>query len=330
MTAMSCGTDKDLRRTHDQFTSPKTKKILSEAILGVPGATDSDEKRIVAQLGKRLREFKHLGKMKSFRPVAVTWVTRQAQLTIKLREVLQHTHSFNAPLLFDVLPTFDGEVSVDALRIWMECVKQHEAEAIATVPRWVRQFRRLVYKAIWSTLGGCLDLGVGAFNPVVVHSDGSVSALWHPVVEEIAGEVWLWVFQDAYDLATSSVPISVRLWHKARKQAIKWREERIGNLLTFVSQTTLDRQRQAVEKLMASADRTCLSEYESRMIERAESSDLDDMRQVDRVFECINPGYAESILDGGNDWEPVQVEAGDEKEEDSAGEGELEELPLAA
>lgn len=313
--------DKNLRRARNQFDSPKTQRALRKAILEVPGVTDEDTTRILSQLDERLSEFKQLGKMASFRPVVIDWVRRQAQLSVKLRELLQQSHCFNPTLLFGVLPTYDGEVNVDSLRVWAESAKRREVEAIAEVPEWVPKFRRLVYKAIWSILGSCLDLGVGGFHPVIVYSDGSASILWHPVVEEIAAEVWLWVFENAYDLATSTTPIPVRLWGKARKQAIKWRSERIENLKMFVSQTVLDQQKRAVEKLMNSADRACLSERDSKLLERAESADLDDPYQIDQVFAGIGPACAETILDDDSGWEP-----GHEEEEEEEGQ----ELLLAA
>jgi hypothetical protein len=306
------GADENLRRARDQFKSPKTQKLLSEAILAT-GATTHDKQRILDQLRKRLRDFKHLGKMASFRPAAIAWVTRQGQLNAALYDLLQTTHNFDSDLLRQSLPTYDGPVDIESLRAWAHHIAQIEANAVASVPQWIEEYCRIVYHGAWSVLKSCSDLGVGSFAPVRVYPDGTTSRLWHPVIEEIAGPVWDWMWSNAFDLATSPVPIAIRLWRKARRQALAWRTSRIQNRRDFVSQTALDAKRNTLEQLMQVEDRGDLTEVEQYLLQRSEDIDIADLAEVYRLF-------TEAEADG--------LVANNLTEEDDA--EDPEELPMAA
>lgn len=318
--------DKALKKVRDRLKPAKMQLALREAILGVVGMADEDRKSILESLWEQKKQFKNIHSPKQFKSVVIAWVVRQAQLIVNLRELLAKPNPFKAKLLYSALHSYDGDASVDALGVWAKSVMEREAEAIAAVPGWVSKYRKVVYKGIWSVLGGCLDLGVGSFQGGVTFADGSTSKLWHPTVEEIASEVWLWMYQDAYDLATSPVPISSRLYGKAEKQAIKWRTERIEERRLFVSQSTMDEKREFVEKLIETADRSFVSGTEYKMLEWAETSDIADMRQLDDVFEDVDLNYDANIANEYNDRKAVH------EYESAAGEtsDELEELSLVA
>ena len=327
------GEDKDLRRARDQFKSPKTQRAISEAILAV-GATDHDGERILAQLRRRLHIFKHLGKMKFFRPAVISWVMRQAQLNVMLRELLQQPHSFNPALLYSALPTYQGDVSADALWAWSESVMQTEAEAVASVGKWIERYRLAAYAGAWEILKGCRDLGVGGFDPVRVFSDGTTTRLWHPVVEEIVAPVWLWMWENAFDLATSEVPIHIRILHKAKRAAHLWKLARIEERRSFVSHGTLERKAEALERVMEAENPSSLSESEKRLlkeayvgIEGSSESPTFALANVDRAFAEMDVSDVAAILREDDSLEPL-AESLDEGEDEF--QEELEELPLVA
>jgi hypothetical protein len=320
------GEDKDLRRARDQFNSPKTQRATSEAMLAV-GATDHDVERILAQLRSRLHIFKRLGKMKLYRPAVIAWVTRQAHLNVALRELLQQPHSFNPTLLFTALPTYDGEVSIDALRAWAESVMQTEAEAVASVGKWIERYRLAAYAGAWEILKGCPELGVGGFDPVRVFSDGTTSRLWHPIVEEIVAPVWLWMWENAFDLATSEVPIHIRIQGKAKRAALLWKFARIEKRRTFVNHETLERRIEVLERLMET-DPSGLAEAEKQLLKEAEYIGIENAGDVDRAFAKLDVSDVVAILGEGDDSLETLAENPDESKDEC--EDELEELPLLA
>lgn len=286
-------THEQLRRAaRDKFNQRATQEALNEAIYSVPGITVFDARRVMEQLERHLNDFLGIDHFKEFRKVTTAWVTRQAQLVIVLRELLQTTNDYNPTRLFNELPNYSGAVSVTALNEWAYRIKLTDAHAKAEIPAWVDQYRKVVYSGIWYVLKDCMDLGVGGYAPVVRHEDGQESRLFHPVVEEIASDVWLWVYKEAFLLVNSAVPLHIRLWHKARRTALIWKLNRLADRRTFVSQSTLDDRRQQLESLHDLDERELdaleLSAEERRLLTRLENVDIEDTCAFDRAL-CDDP-----------------------------------------
>jgi hypothetical protein len=245
------GEDKDLRRARDQFNSPKTQRALSEAIQAT-GATTHDEQRIITQLGKRLRDFK-IGKMANFRPAAIAWVTRQGQLNVKLRELLQELRENGhiATMLFLRLSEFKG--TDEELRGWVEETARREQEGVDALVVWIREHRRAVRRGIWRILRTCYDLGVTTgFDSTSEGrdsdneseddepdtSEGTLDAEDSsgtpdsrepdPIVAELESQVWRKVAYDTNSILSSDRPVSEQLRKRGYWAARAWKKARVA------------------------------------------------------------------------------------------------------
>jgi hypothetical protein len=340
---MPGGYDRELKKARERYNSKKTQTALREAIGSIPGISDEDVTRTIEDLKLYRDRFKNIEDPDQFHNEVVAWAVRQAELRANYPKLLSEPQ-YNHRLLFNELPNYCGEVEIESLRAWADEVRKREAEAIALVPSWYVQYRRAVYKTIWKELKTCLDLGVGGYAPInrtrveankkavktarnaakeATESDFEFGRLYHPLVEELASEVWLWVHCMAYDLMTSPVPMYSRLTGKAARVALLWKLARLENRRIFVSQTALDESRRRIEALYSVDDKTTLSCREIRLLQRARPIDMEDVQALDNAL--WDPETEKMLRSDLSSNEQMQDEMSNEDDDTS-----LDELPLAA
>lgn len=212
------GVAKQLRRARDRYGSEKTQTALSEAILAVPGVTIFDEKRILRQLGEHLREFKHIERFQDFRAQVIAWATRQANLTVKLREILREIGVTDhvTTMLFLRLPEFAG--ADEEFAAWVRTTAKREQEGVEALVSWINTHRRAVRRGIWKALRGCLDLGIPA-----EYSDNEPDL----IVNELETQVWRDVAYAVDKILSSNVAISLQLCLKGYWAAKAWKKQRL-------------------------------------------------------------------------------------------------------
>ena len=212
--------DRELRRARDRFGSEKTQIALNEAILSIRGVTIFDSERILEQLFKRLTDFKSIGNVKAFREAVVAWATRQARLTVKLREILRelHVHGHVATMLFLRLPQF---ADTDAeFRTWVQSTVEREQEGIEALAHWIVAHKRAVRAGIWAVLSECTDLDLGEFSN---ENDETKFA----VLDELEAKVWRKIAYSTDQILSSSEPIRRQFWWKGYWAATAWKSHRI-------------------------------------------------------------------------------------------------------
>lgn len=286
---------------------------MRASIFAVPGITKTDYQRIIGNFASRLNDYLDSKDFKQFRSKAIAWVSKQAQLTIILREMLlSQPDAYDAPLLMTELPNYEGEIQANAIHVWAIAMMERKKRAIAEVPIWFDKYRKLVYANIWVELKKCPDLGVGGYDPVKIGTDGQSSQLRHAVVEELSSDVWLWVYERALSLYESETPIYKRIRGKARRAALLWKLNRLKERDTFISQTTLDERRGKLLHLMDAEDRSNLSVAEVRLLGRSESIDMADARSFDSILTDPETGILVPTLMISEDDIPGNEEVAEE------------------
>ena len=218
-------TPEQLRRlAHDRFIAPKTQETLSDAIYSVPTVNIFDHQRISEQLAARLNdpEFLKAEHFKDFRTKAVAFVTRQAQLTAKVRATMPELREIasNVPgcrnfghvatMTYQRTPEFTGDVNdADALQAWAIEVVKLEAEGVVAFAGWIEDHQKAVLSGLWEVFTTSLDLGIEG------------------VADELAAQVWRWAAYHADDLLNSDVPVYIRLREKAHWTARAWKTARL-------------------------------------------------------------------------------------------------------
>lgn len=216
--------DKALRLTRDRLGhSLKMHSALREAVLDNPGVTEFDLERIIAQLGERLDEFKHLRLFHECRDAFVVWAVRQSQMTVQLRAILRGVRfdSHVVTMLFSRLPEFKG--TDNEFPAWVVSTAERELAGVKALVDWIRGHRRVVRRGIRSVLRDCLDLGIGEI-----------------VFDELETEVWRGIAYNTAELFASKEPIRRQLWWKGHWAAMAWKERRIAEKQRLDAKLTVD------------------------------------------------------------------------------------------
>ncbi len=204
------------RKAHDRFISPATQEALSDAIYGVPGSTVFDHQRITEQLAERLndQEFLNAHHFKQFRVQAVAFVTRQAELTAKVRVLMPELKEAEAAV-YDRLHNYSGDVEDEAaLRAWIGEVTHLHSEGIDRMYDWIIKYRNAVYSDIYKFLDRCSDLEKNLDD----------------VADSIASEIWLHVADHAADYLQSATTLCRRLKKMGYWRARAWKTKRLADI----------------------------------------------------------------------------------------------------
>src|SRR5690242_4828979 len=102
--------DKSLKRVRERFHSPKTLRMLTDALAENTKITVFDSRCIIDRLFEHKDRFKTIEDVHSCRTAMVAWAVRQGVLIIKLREMLSELklHGHVATLVHIRLPEYEG------------------------------------------------------------------------------------------------------------------------------------------------------------------------------------------------------------------------------
>ena len=211
--------DKALKLTRDRYHSPKTQVALTEAVLAVQGTTEHDVNRIAEQIKNRLSLFKHHvpGKAgnRAFRAQVSTWASRQAELTVMLRQALRQPVAYiDANTAFQLLPDCPDDIDdADALRVWAAEITRRVQAAGDELSAWMQMYSAAVRSGIRKVLSsvrkleGCLD----------------------DVEDELFSRTWMFVADHAAEFAEAK-DLRRKLHNKGMSLARTWRKARIAAL----------------------------------------------------------------------------------------------------
>ncbi|SFS10805.1 hypothetical protein SAMN05421771_1850 [Granulicella pectinivorans] len=207
--------DKDLKRARERFHAEKVQAALKEAILGVSGTTVFDVQRIVGQLFERLQDHRYpkgVAYARLFQAEAVAWASRQAQLVVKLRQILSgRERDVLDTMLFLRLPEFAGCVNdADALQVWTQVIARRETEGIEALATWIKVHAAAVRSGIRRVLVDCRDL------------EGCID----DVEDQLFSEMWMYVADHAAKFADTE-GLRAELHWRAYWRARAWKTERI-------------------------------------------------------------------------------------------------------
>jgi len=230
------------RRVLRYFNSPKTQDVMRNVIRHTSSAlTSADIGRIIQCFKKRLDDYLVVNDAEMFRTMAATRVKRLAKITERLTSILPNLclgdYDLTArSVLWNVNDYQGSEDDVDAVTDWATVSLARSTAGLAAFYTWRRQHRKAVYRGLWDTLQGCLDLGVGDIDPS--HPN--------PVIEELASEVWLWTLKNASRLLEPEVPVHKRLRGRARFVARAWKTKRLRERERFVN---IDQECKAIDAI---------------------------------------------------------------------------------
>lgn len=209
--------DKGRRKARDCFHSKRTKVAINEALQEVPGITDFDHERIVAQLFEHIVDFRSIQTTKQGRIEMVSWVVKQARLIVMLRDLLQEIRvdADIVTLLFTRLTEFSGKADDAAgFQEWVLQTIARQAEGLMSLATWIRVYAGAVRAGIWAILTDCRDL------------EGCID----DVADELFSKVWFWISEHALDFVDSQVPLHNRFFKLAKSYARSWKSNRLDEI----------------------------------------------------------------------------------------------------
>lgn len=206
-----------------------------------PEVTASDVDRLLGLLADHIDNY--AGPDRNCRKLFTAWarqwlkvVTALYETTKAMAPAFEEAARAAVPGLSDNLYNVAAErvtnhiaelLSPDSLNLieWGARWAVYEAEGLRLWPEWAgcEVNRRSVYRGLWKALkegSGCSDLGLG--RP----ENGG----WHPTIEGLASDVWVWVSDNAgliFKTQQPGVPIGARLKARAYFTAKSWKTSQL-------------------------------------------------------------------------------------------------------